>query len=266
MKCLRCLLVAVAVALSAPLFAAPDTSNDAKPVRRFRFRASFLSFGGKVSAGGVESGMRAAGLDQPLALQTLDGDIAAFLAPILEIFGAWGGPGDFSIPNSYPYSNLTGDVPRTFTVGYRVKPRLELSVIVDSAAQRLGYTTGHRATPAAFLDVSREMRSYAALASYAPPRSPLRAGLGVSLNSLKMGANQATRSSTRLGLLGEVALVAPARSRVFVDTALQYRWVASPKIGPIPITDEQGTTVTTFPSTPVSFSRWTMSLGVGFRL
>jgi hypothetical protein len=119
----------------------------------------------------------------------------------------------------------------------------------------------------AYLTVTPSIRTFAALASY--ERSGFRVAAGPSLNRTRLdiddGGGNRREQRTRPGLVVEAGVERPRRTLVMVELWAQYHLVASQEYGPLPVSSG-GQLVATLPASTVSFSHFTVGLGIGLRL
>lgn len=101
----------------------------------------------------------------------------------------------------------------------------------------------------------------------------LRLGLGPGIHFIESGdmddtivRDYATESShTKLGFTFDLALRVPAKSRLYVDFNLRYRYVGDVAIGPLTAESFQGETAV-FPKTAVNYNHFIAAAGIGIRL
>jgi len=177
---------------------------------------------------------------------------------------------------THPYTSGGDFAWPVVTVGYRLKPRIELRV---QAAQdrEFSHVEGYhgpstRPTPGAPADrasltITPSIQTVAALASY--ERSGFRVAAGPSLNRTRLeiddGGGIQREQQTGLGLVVEAGVVGPSRTRVMVELWAQYHLVPSQEYGPVPVASG-GQLIATLPASTASFSHITVGLGIGLRL
>jgi hypothetical protein len=162
------------------------------------------------------------------------------------------------------------------TVGYRLKPRIVLRLQgaqdrefshVDGYHGPATRPTSDAPLDGAYLTVTPSIRTFAALASY--ERSGFRVAAGPSLNRTRLdiddGGGNRREQRTRPGLVVEAGVERPRRTLVMVELWAQYHLVASQEYGPVPVSSG-GQLIATLPASTVSFSHFTVGLGIGLRL
>jgi len=162
------------------------------------------------------------------------------------------------------------------TVGYRLKPRIELRLL-GTQDHEFGDVEGYHgpstspssAAPAdrAYLTITPSVRTFAALVTYA--RSGFRVGAGPSLNRTRLeiddGSQIQNEQQTRPGLVVDVGVEWPRRTLVMVDLWAQYHLIGSQEFGPVPVA-AGGQLIATLPASTVSFSHFAAGFGIGLRL
>lgn len=188
-------------------------------------------------AAGLESEMRAAGLDKTTQCW-------------LFCEG----------PIHHPKSYAPG-MGSMIALKYRFRPRLAVQLLYGSSST--GQTIGASGGFGGILILDHGVRTLAGLATF--EEGPLQLGLGPALYGVRavdlpVGGGEATK----LGLMADAGLQFPHNSRFFVDLRAQYRWVGSVSIGPYQVSafDEE----TVLPECSPSFNHLWFSVGFGFRL
>lgn len=180
-------------------------------------------------------------------------------------------------PTEHPRTRDEG-LAALLALRYAVHPRFSLEALATRGAT--GETTGR--TEASWLDgvrlsVNHSIQTFGVLGSSSVRVTEsgkgagiLRLGLGPALYVVETaraagGSRDDVRSDKRLGFLVEAGLETPARSRVFLDLRMQWRYVGTSSVGPYELSR--------FPEDPVTFgesrARWDhffVWTGVGVRL
>jgi len=121
-----------------------------------------------------------------------------------------------------------------------------------------------------FVSVRQRVHTVAAL--IAVGRGGLRLGLGPSVNAVEVESfgpapvGTAPVDTAKLGFVAEAAAAFPARSRLFLEAVLQYRYVASVDFGPVAPRNLEGRTPVTLPVTSLSLDSTTFGVALGLRL
>ena len=222
----------------ASLALAQDSKGETRrSLRRWSFSYSIGGVGGG-PAGDLENGMIAGGF--------ADSSGGLFSHKVIE----------------HPFS--TAGASKTLQVHYLFKGHLSVGAVWSQS--EFGETLGYH-SPGCYLFIDGSAETYAAV--IAINSDGFRLGLGPSWNRIKAFRSDAgnpagEKVANRLGLLFDVSLCIPARSRVFVELAAQYKFVGNMSVGPY-VASYLGASAT-FPSTKANFNHFVIGLGLGFRL
>jgi len=160
---------------------------------------------------------------------------------------------------------------RALAVSYALKRGLRVRALWATA--EFGETVGWRDDGSewgADLALHQEATTVAALVALSV-EGAARVAVGPSLNFVELGdAGTARSTATKPGLVCEAALSLPARSRFFVEAAVQYRYVVPAELGPFYARSgawpgEPEGEGATFPTSRIEFSQAVLNLGMGVR-
>jgi len=223
-----------------------------RPLSSYRWSVS-ISIAGQSEGplGDLEDAMRAGAFDQT-ASKVSEGD------------------------RTHPYTSGGNFGWAMLTVGYRLKPRIELRL---QAAQdrEFGSVHGYHGPPdtppspappdRAYLAISPSIQTFAALVSYARPK--FWVGAGPSLNRTRIEfddrASVWSESDTLAGLVVEAGGEWPGGRRVGLELWGQYHLIGSQAYAPVPASGG-GQLVATLPAGSVSFSHFTAGFSFKLRL
>lgn len=243
-------LAALLTAASVQAGVEEEDGREAGPDRRWSLSVTQDLAAGATSTRDVVSSMRAAGLDQPLE----------------DFFSG----GSLYFPSVFSIDELL----RSYTLGYRLRPKLDLRLAIHERERSLVEVTGYhgpfRGAPLRselWLDPKQSIRTLGTAVAAFVPQPGLRVGVGLSVDRLRVetwGPNTRT-TSTRPGLVLEGALQLPRRTRLYVELSVQRRFVLPLEFGPFDLSASDGSFHTTFPRTRAHFSQTLVSLGLGIR-
>ncbi len=246
-RTLRTVVVAALTTTIVSANSAAQTRED-KPGRGWSVSWAAGGPFGRRSTVDIEKAMIAAGLDDPST--------------------AWCFPGHCRSLVPHPQSSYAGRLDVMLTVGYLLRPRLELRALW--AIANLGETEGYRYRDdpsfGTYMSLKQRVTSVAVLPAL-KVSGAVRVGAGPSLNFLSVRDDAGVGSTaTRPGLLAEASLTMPTRSRFFFEASAQYRLILPAEVGPF---EEPASTFgegARLPRTRVSFSHGELGLGLGVRL
>ncbi len=179
---------------------------------------------------------------------------------------------------SFPQDRGGGARRGTIALTYRVRSRWSVTLMVDTGRSSVALVDGRTGpyafadfeSPSAFIYAEQTMASVVGLVSFLP-NPGMRAGVGVSVSSLAVVYTQGLSALQRFeamrpGLVLDVGLALPAKTRFFVDVGAQFRFLMPLGVGPVPVSDYDGDYIGTVPGGSVSFSHWRVTVGLGLRL
>jgi hypothetical protein len=133
----------------------------------------------------------------------------------------------------------------------------------------IGTTLGQKRDLAEYLHVSYEVTTVAPMFAVSPG-SWFRLAAGPVLYSANVrggapGGARASESHMGVGLVSEVAVDVPPRSRVFGELLFQYRRIGDVEAGPFTTSRGLSGHGSTLPVTTVSMNHWFLGFGMGMR-
>jgi hypothetical protein len=177
-------------------------------------------------------------------------------------------PGFFGGPVAHPFSRTgLGEIgtPWMIALQYSIIPHLLLGVTLSNAP--IGMTLGYR-DPLLFLFINYSIFTIASTASLRLTDG-LHLGVGPSVyiaesHQDNVGKIVDRKSTVKLGILLDIGLSIPARSRFFGVVSFQYRYVGKVDTGPFKATPDNSAAM--MPASRVNFNHIFIAAGVGVRL
>jgi hypothetical protein len=177
-----------------------------------------------------------------------------------------------SIPIPHPFSSTgfgTTGFPVLVEGGYRLRHALLVEALFSNTP--IGSTNGYHA-PVEFLDVHYGVTSVAALLSLGNRGFQFGAGPALHVVHAAGGGDSGRlppqSNETKIGWIVQGRAELPARSRFFVNLALNYSFVGSAVVGPFTtaFSDAQATSTNVIlPATRIGYNHWFAGIGPGVR-
>lgn len=170
---------------------------------------------------------------------------------------------------TYPYSSHTRIYRDTWAAHVHRLLGRHIGVGVTTGKSFIGGTTGRHRTSFTWLDVETQVAHLAPIVTFTP-WAGMRVGGGPGLftttfNERSAGTLVETTTARRPGLLADLSLTFPRRTRIFIDLTGQMRWMTAPSFGPVSRDDAATGVTVTFQRTAVKMSHWMVGLGAGVR-
>jgi len=199
-------------------------------------------------------------LEEAMRLGRLDGSSCGNAG---EIF-CYGGYHPFSDVNRLGYMIMAG---------YAMSPKSKLWALFgkNNVGTTFGYYDGGDSSwEDAELSVKTTLRTFALLYSILPA-SFIRLSIGpafylAKIELLTSDFLKENDNTSGIGFLTEIGLSVPARTSIFVDASIHYRYALNMKYGPYDAKNSQGEVLTRMPVTKVNFGFLLIQLGLGVRL
>ena len=141
----------------------------------------------------------------------------------------------------------------------------------SSGVSKIGATFGQQRDTGEYLTVHYRVTTATPLLIVRPGHGA-HTGVGPSLVSSTFSTEAPggygtfeTQTRRRVGLMWELGLSVPPRSRMFGEFLLQYRYVGRVDAGPFSATNLFTGVPSTLPQTPVSMNHWFAGFGAGVR-
>ncbi|MDZ7263151.1 MAG: hypothetical protein ONB16_01110 [candidate division KSB1 bacterium] len=177
-------------------------------------------------------------------------------------------PEHYYSETNYPNHNtdpLKIGMPLSVQINYALTPNVFSSLLMLHST--LATVSGHHENPEIFMSLKARSIALCPLVIFRPNSGASELGFGPGLfyNQIEQrprGQAISRRQKITMGLVGQVALRFPQRTRLFASIGLQYRWLPKFRIGPFKVTS--GETIITLDPFTSDFSHAFINAGLGY--